>query len=494
MSIYISPFFPLARFSRSFTECYGRDGNSPYDPYIRCWACLAVNTTIQGRTLDGRRDAVTITQRPTECALCSVNLVDEPLAMHPLYDDHGIKGRHIILTEQDNDDNPHNNNKNSPQQTNTSKRTAWCHSLCAQFICSYSQTRGCVYGCGATGTYGGDDDVELEEDDRSINSELAQAVMEDSNGNDEDDKEVHHFVIVLDTWRGKNTWTRAIQKAKRNHICCICEKDDDRPGVLSFAVQCSASVATGVAKQMKRARNQQEKQERCSAVMHVGCAIWDNRRNENTSNDNDNTTRTTIQRRKRRRQVFFFPGKPGTFESEPMANIYCAAHADDIAELEDKDQQQHQKKEPIAANDSEEEKTNSAYPLLNELQVEWSPQQRSPSSEDGMQHGWSPPPDDPPMFDTEDEEDELEDEMEEEDMEEDEETLSKRVQRSDLLVKASAENETNGELVVKMGSPIRCRESRDWSRLLVGQSYDEDFWERREWDFEEPVDPDDIYD
>jgi hypothetical protein len=78
------------------SECYGR-GSTGYTKPYRCWACLAVGKTVKGRTLHGQRCDVAVTQRPTACCLCSIDLKDKPLAVHPLFDNHGWKGRQIYF-------------------------------------------------------------------------------------------------------------------------------------------------------------------------------------------------------------------------------------------------------------------------------------------------------------------------------------------------------------------------------------------------------------
>ncbi|GKY91367.1 hypothetical protein MPSEU_000108900 [Mayamaea pseudoterrestris] len=277
-------------------ECYQRDWSLEYDPTVRCWACMAVGTTVKGRALDGSRHDVSVKERPTECALCTVNMRDIPLAMHALYDDHGTKGRQIMLKSRSTD--------------NIQYQPAWCHTLCALFICSYSRTAGCVYGCTASGTYMGDDDVEVENDERSVNFELTQALQETP---EEHDVGVHHFVVVLPTWRGENQWTKAIRASKKLPPCYICHKIDDRPDIVRFPVQCSANEPEEYA-----GKKLHKDKDICTSVVHVGCAIWHRGPTGNWP---------------MYRQVYFYPGRP-SHKTRLVADIYCFQHAKDLAPLE----------------------------------------------------------------------------------------------------------------------------------------------------------------
>lgn len=294
----------------------------------------------------------------------------------------------------------------------------------------------------------GDDDVELEDDDRSVNSELARAAEQTAKL--AEDKEVHHFVIVLDTWRGKNSWTRAIQRAKKLS-CCVCQKNDDVPGVLSFPVQCSAAAActntTNKGRQQGNKRARAEKTDNCPAVMHVGCAIW----NPNLSQTSDR------QLSQRQQQVFFFPGKPGTTESEPVANIYCSHHAQEVVDLENKYQQSIPTAKSRLLDKPSSESVDETQPVASSSPSSLSSLPANPA------HG------------------------------------SQRIQQSALITKRDP-NSSRG-LVVEWAPPIQpggietTRVVHDWSKLVVGKDYDDEYWDNQvQWDLEATVDPKDIID
>ena len=272
------------------SECYGREGNTEYDPNYRCWACLAVGTTIQGHALDGTRMDVVVTERPTECALCSVDLKDIPLAMHPLYDDHGNRGRQIILRQ-----------RSSDGIGKMVFKAAWCHTLCAQHICVNSRTSGCVYGCMASGHYEGANDVKVRNETRSINSDLVQLSKELP------DVGIHHFVAVLPTWRGVNEWTKRVKDMKKL-TCYICKRNDDRSDTVRFPVQCSANEDNEIA-----GRGFHKTKAACTQALHVGCAIWHKGPKGHWP---------------LYRNVYFFPGAK---ERDPVVDIYCFTHAREIA-------------------------------------------------------------------------------------------------------------------------------------------------------------------
>jgi hypothetical protein len=115
-------------------ECYGLrsddcNGLGLLDDFV-CHACDAVGKEFEVAARDSHGQHVRICQveRPTHCALCSVE--DGVHAMHPLYDTHGPCGRQILRSNPD--------------------RLAWVHTLCASVVATKF---GYIYGCCRDGTY-----------------------------------------------------------------------------------------------------------------------------------------------------------------------------------------------------------------------------------------------------------------------------------------------------------------------------------------------------
>lgn len=234
-------------------ECYGRGGSCPRESNHICLACQARGTTVKGRTRQGVTKTVTIPHRPTECALCGLDIPVSvlPLAMHPLYDHHGVKGRPLLLDEE-----------GQGGVVKKPVRAAWCHTLCAMFINTYEATSGCVFGCRINGDYEGiDSEVDDDDDDLSINSQLVN--LEDDDDDDDDDT-VHHFVFVLHKNRRRRRqaqqqqqrhsrnneeysesdetdWTRAIRE-HQGLSCIYCGKNDAQQRSFLMAVQCCANA------------------------------------------------------------------------------------------------------------------------------------------------------------------------------------------------------------------------------------------------------------
>jgi len=173
-----------------------------------------------------RTRTIQLKHRPTECALCPV--VGGIHAMHLLYDKDGPDGRPVLLAE--------NKEKNLPE------RVAFVHSLCAMFICSYPQTKGCVYGCHEDGTFDEEQDdynSDTEDDDDSKGDE---PMYSSSDSNDETDKEEigltpspHHFAIEHKRSGEDNNWTLRIKALRRDLKCFICGLVDK--GSTRIAVQ-----------------------------------------------------------------------------------------------------------------------------------------------------------------------------------------------------------------------------------------------------------------
>jgi hypothetical protein len=172
-------------------ECYGIVGNEVYkrNPNFECWACKAVGTTLEVRERDPKtteRIEYKVTDRPTECILCSVDDGRDWMhAMHPIYDDCGRSGRQLVV----------------PEENNKPKRLAWGHTYCCFGINSHESTAGCVFGCTQDGAYSGEDDEVARDDDSSINSDL------DVDLDDPSDESIHHFVYVLSKNNVRNDWT-----------------------------------------------------------------------------------------------------------------------------------------------------------------------------------------------------------------------------------------------------------------------------------------------
>lgn len=373
---------------------------------------MAVGTTIKGRALDGSRHNILVEDRPTECALCCANLKDIALAMHPLYDDHGTKGRQIILMDD-----------------HGSPRAAWCHTLCALCVCSYSRTAGCVYGCTASGTYSGEDDVEIENDDRSVNSALARALEQIP---DEDDVGIHHFVVVLPTWRGENSWTKIIDASKVYLRCYICRKKDNQVGTLRFPVQCSANESNNDAvKGIHRSKGV------CTEAMHVGCAMW---------------WRNSAGEWPAYRQVYFFPGSD---ERSPLVDLYCWSHAKDLSNCQDASKIGATiLRFPTACSKfPKRKKPRETIELSNKTIGNVSPCEST-------------------VFEP-----------------------SKKLVRKSLLVTCKESSSAKGGVFVNIGSPISGLAEKDWSCLFVGQQYQPELLDDLlKWDSIEPVHRNDVFD
>ena len=287
-------------------ECYGVvAAHSEKDPQIQCFACKAVGKTFHVRDRDNnnKRIAVTVKERPTECCLCGTNNGEAFLhAMHPVFDDHGPRGRQILLRAT----------KRKPQ------RLAWAHTLCCAAICSLMN--GCVYGCKKDGSYegeGAESQVDKDDDDESVNSALAMSMMEDTAA--EDYADITHYVYTLPKNPKRDEdyqpWLHLIAETKRELRCILCGKNDNPKGVYRLAVQCCANDE----KEFKEFRGYHRDLhgDTCFQPMHVGCALF--RKEEDGSWPSE-------------KRVFFFPGssKKGAKYQEPIVNVFCDAHARDI--------------------------------------------------------------------------------------------------------------------------------------------------------------------
>lgn len=241
-------------------ECYGVDDNyyrssssrrSSNPCSFQCWACRSVGTTVKVRTrdADGQRMRFSITKRPTECCLCSVDDKNHWYhAMHPLYDHYGHTGRHVVLP---------------PDQDHPESRLAFVHTLCAFVICANNFTAGCVYGCTRDGGFQGQDEDEDNSDTSSVNSDLMQPKDTDTS-----DDSIHHFVFCLPSVGrgGQSDWTRRIadnQKLK----CYICGENDRN--TFRIPLQCSANNEHEY-DEFKRIHQKTIGNDTCYVAMHVG--------------------------------------------------------------------------------------------------------------------------------------------------------------------------------------------------------------------------------
>lgn len=270
--------------------CYGLAATNEKNPEYACKACAAVGTTVPVRTQKGPNSVLSLTQvkRPTECAFCSVS--DGIHAMHPVYDTHGRTGRQHVL--------PADEKKGIPQ------RLAWAHSLCAFIIC---QKGGLVFACDRKGRYVDENGEWYQSDDES----------DSSDDSDEDWRvETHHFVECGKVNGQHTRYSWDIKKKQAELICSVCGVKDDRKGSLRFALQCTAGDEDEFFFE-----DHPEISAPCTVAIHVGCAMW----GEGSSSH---------------RRVYFYPGEQPDADdevySDPVAEFYCSAHAQDIGSKEKK--------------------------------------------------------------------------------------------------------------------------------------------------------------
>lgn len=276
-------------------DCYGMPTYNRKE--FQCWACQAVGRTFHVHNKEGKRLAITQTERPRHCELCGYNPKNPNLkhAMHPIYDNYGCRARQLYLLDP-------------------APRLAWAHTICGFFLA----TKGLLYAVTREGTTHEGDDSD-EEDDRSINSELAEE--EETGGEDEEDPfqgaaAAHHFV-----WHREAKWRRAVKDHQLGLKCEICKKEDysSNPNKPCFRipVQCSANDPTEYPLfRSTHSRNLQD-HETCISAFHVGCARWSSEGDENAL-----------------RRVYYFPGLveevPGVDFFEPIRCLYCPLHSSDV--------------------------------------------------------------------------------------------------------------------------------------------------------------------
>ena len=291
-------------------ECYGNANSTTPSADFECLACQAVGKTVRVRKRDKtnhQRLSFKISERPTECCLCSVD--DGKAwyhAMHPIFDDYGPTGRQLLLP---------------PTRDKPYPRLAWAHTLCCLAVSSHSHTAGCVFGCTSNGEYDGEEDNGANSDTSSVNSDLHES----------EDESITHFVYCLKRYAHEpdNPWTKKIWEQQHELKCQICGEDDSVPSSFRIPVQCSAndesehSEFEGMHKGLTC--------DTCYVPMHVGCAIWG---------------RNDVGQLPTCRRIYFFPGqsldaddaesaknlseREKHFATHPVTNIFCEAHAEDL--------------------------------------------------------------------------------------------------------------------------------------------------------------------
>uniref|UniRef100_A0A7S4VGK4 Zinc finger PHD-type domain-containing protein n=1 Tax=Ditylum brightwellii TaxID=49249 RepID=A0A7S4VGK4_9STRA len=337
-------------------SCYGLDGiaTSKKLKNWKCLACAAVGTEILISHRGKKKRTMVQEKRPAECALCSVDTGIH--AMHPLYDDGGKNGRHMVLP--------------ADEKRELDKRLAWVHSLCAFYINANPNTNSCVYGCGKDGYYdgmpdeddesdnsddgedGSDDEAAPKDDNASVVSSTSEESLDptrrqaiakkksdsakepddeeknndeshsDSSGSDSDEDDdidydaihdVHHFAIASKMDGQHTAWSQKIYDLRNDCKCHICGKYDRRS--LRIPVQCSAGDDTEFAE--FKDRHKDMKFRSCHRAMHVGCARW----------GLDDEGKPPSQQ-----HVFCYPGsmEEGRQFSEPVFCAYCTEHAENI--------------------------------------------------------------------------------------------------------------------------------------------------------------------
>mmetsp|Transcript_42713 Transcript_42713/g.103011 ORF Transcript_42713/g.103011 Transcript_42713/m.103011 type:complete len:752 (-) Transcript_42713:61-2316(-) len=251
--------------------------------------------------------------RPRCCAFCSVR--DGIHAMHPLFDNHGSRGRRIFKR----------NSKNK-------KELVWAHTLCA--ITLSTDAWGYLYGCYGDGNYDDEDENPIPKklqlayrnnDDRPKNPELTGQKMTDF-FEQYGAAATHHFrCYICPPWGwtenkdglfGKlSNYTQEISKNQEELFCSICGERDKKENFtgsymnLRFSVSCKANDEDQY-KQHKPLHDPFDTEE-CKQSFHIGCARWGGMNPQNL------------------RRVYFFPGSEDTNQ---VGCVYCNRHAADIDE------------------------------------------------------------------------------------------------------------------------------------------------------------------
>lgn len=292
-------------------ECYGTQySDSCTEEQVKafkrnfvCWACQAVGSTVHVRERDetGKRKAFHVTERPTECALCSIdNGKDLYNAMHPLYDHHGQWGRQLTL----------------PATKTKPERLAWVHSLCAFAIACSHRTTGCLYGCARDGWFDcdkDDQDDDWGDEDESVNSALVEDIGQDES--------ITHFVYCLPhPKKGDNAWTRVIHEQQQIK-CYHCGLSDKPKGIYRIALQCDAQDPLNEFECFRSYHKSMHSHEVCYQALHVGCAVW------------YHAERPRVWPSIRR--CYYNPGYEDETNSQPpVINLFCDVHARDLQETD----------------------------------------------------------------------------------------------------------------------------------------------------------------
>ena len=363
--------------------------------WFTCWACQSVGSVVKFRQRDpatGKRLQFAVTERPTECCLCSVDDgLDRPHAMHPLYDDYGLKGRQIrlppskpsslgVLAQQQSRRGSSTTTLQGPETGKLSSnnllpaRPAWAHTLCAMFMNS-AKVGGFVFGCFKDGTFGGEqdeDDMSLDreevdparlvwdDDTASLNSALGHGPT-DNNDDDDDDGNLHHFVFMQEKWYGKQNESVKLIKERQTELKCIqCASRDE--GTLRVAMQCFANdddewevgqgTHTDLGGQVRISYTQVSKQSQQPPFETTGGyqrVLGLNRVILTTSLSLSTTIHFYLQdcyqamhvgcafygpgsQHPNCRRVYFFPGND---DGDPIFSLYCSVHAKDLPQPDD---------------------------------------------------------------------------------------------------------------------------------------------------------------
>ena len=305
-------------------ECYGICGTPEVmraHPDWHCLACRAVGSRVTLRDEAVLGDSpnsstenlltVTITERPTECCLCSVDDGKEWMhAMHPIYDRAGRTARPLMLP---------------PTRDRPLKRPAWAHTLCCYGIFTHPETKGCVFACFTDGSFLGEEDDNVEEQTENefpTGSSLQRK--------DPDDHSVHHFTYSLPGGdKRTQLWSDRIREHQRFLRCCICRRTDKFASSYRIPMLCSANQPY----ELRRFRQRQDsastappthtkrpKTKPCSTAMHIGCAIWGRNANLELSSC---------------RRVFYTSGQTdasGEVVHPTLIQVYCPTHALELQE------------------------------------------------------------------------------------------------------------------------------------------------------------------
>jgi hypothetical protein len=216
-------------------ECYGwKEPMDDDESKFCCWACQAVGTVVKVRERDpetGERKQIRITERPTECCLCHVDEgMEVPHAMHPMFDDYGLRARQILLPAEKGG----GVGVRRGQPPHNSERTAWAHTICCMVLSSTSG--GVVYGLTRDGAFdgGGDDDDDRIQDDDSINSALGEAKQCKSA------QTITHFGHIVERFYKKGSLYLKNRKEYQSLKCIECGANDHAKNVYRIPIQCSA--------------------------------------------------------------------------------------------------------------------------------------------------------------------------------------------------------------------------------------------------------------